>query len=498
MLGEKKIRVLIVAFLCACLTASLIPAVPAATTRVNTGPVNITAVNVSMQVTHTIQPVITGRVAVVTTRTTVPRVTIRETIGRVPAEIGNQAARVTPTPSPSALPTIRKAGTDLVADIPAREIRNLPGSGVNATGKAVANLSGRDSMGIAGAGVADLATRDRDALIKGEIYETRTGIENPVTGEVISPGEGNMLPGGLTMPGAEDRWNDRPGGAGGVLGGGKDWTGEGTPFNDNPLGNPMDDFLNGHGGNLPDPMDAFGRGRPVISSAEGGDQSGGDYSYLICGSDFLAVENQKSGKDECIIIEVVGGEITQESWSDFKELSEVWDDSGDGKGGSGTQGQQYEGEGGYTGGTGGSANDLTFGGARRGMGGIGSGGAGTDEDGLAYDTGGKVPVVLQKVGEYIARGGKLRGKGGYQPGDSGLGQDSGSATNRIAGLKKALDAQRFVIDADATSAERVPWWLEKKVSPGELAAVSQANAASAAGAPAAAAQGAGQAQAQGQ
>ena len=109
------------------------------------------------------------------------------------------------------------------------------------------------------------------------------------------------------------------------------------------------------------------------------------------------------------------------------------------------------------------------------------GGRDPGEAGLGQDTGGRMPARFEAIEKYVAQGGKVRGgKAGYQGGDSGLGQDvGGAAGKRISGLKKASDAQRFVIDPNAPNPDQIPWWLEEQVSPMDQASTAQVNAAQA-------------------
>ena len=105
------------------------------------------------------------------------------------------------------------------------------------------------------------------------------------------------------------------------------------------------------------------------------------------------------------------------------------------------------------------------------------GGRDPGEAGLGQDTGGRMPARFEAIGKYVAQGGKVRGgKAGYQSGDSGLGQDvGGAAESRISGLKKAIDAQRFIIDPNAPNPDQIPWWMREKVSPMGQASNAQVN-----------------------
>jgi hypothetical protein len=323
--------------------------------------------------------------------------------------------------------------------------------------------------------------------------ETTTGINDPRTGQDLSkdanPGFG--LPGGKDIskefPSAEQQWNDR---LKGTFAGGSDYLGDGTPFDDKPGSNPMDDFLGQHGGNIPDPLAAYGSGRSGFSPANDApadadpdyeaptvDSSGGTSATneeitlhsMLCGSDIIGKENIGKAGDDCIVIEIDGkGNFDTKMVNDFLD---VWEpkpkDSGD---------QQYEGEGGYTGGSGHSVNDLYIGSIGR-MTGKVVGGYDPGEVGVGKDTGGRLPAQFEAIGKYVSRGGKVHGKAGYQSGDSGHGQDiGGAAENNISGLKKAIDAQRFIIDPNARSDEEIPWWLREKVSPQDKASTAQLNA----------------------
>ena len=100
--------------------------------------------------------------------------------------------------------------------------------------------------------------------------------------------------------------------------------------------------------------------------------------------------------------------------------------------------------------------------------------------GLGQDTGGRMPARFEAIEKFVARGGKVRAKAGYQGSDSGLGQDvGGAAERRVSGLKKAHDSQRFVIDPNAVNPDQIPWWLQEKVSPLNQASAAQVNGAQA-------------------
>lgn len=315
--------------------------------------------------------------------------------------------------------------------------------------------------------------------------ETTTGTKDPRTGQDLSknanPGFG--LPGGKDLskefPSAERQWNDRLKGS---LGGGSDYLGEGTPFDDKPGSNPMDDFLGQHGKNIPDPLAGQGKGRSGFSPAQDAPGTGSvtvgqvtmeEDTRIICASDYVSPKDSGAKKDECIAVEYDrdGGFKTETDRKMAVDFWRKWMPKG------GSSGQQYEGEGGYTGGGGHSANDLYIGSNGR-MTGKVVGGRDPGEAGLGKDTGGKMPALFEAIGKYVAQGGKVRGgKAGYQGNDSGLGQDTGGAAEkRISGLKKATDAQRFIIDPNAPNPEETPWWLREKVSPMGQASTAQVNA----------------------
>ena len=237
---------------------------------------------------------------------------------------------------------------------------------------------------------------------------------------------------------------------------------DGTPFDDKPGSDPADDFLKQHGGNFGDPLAGSGSGRAGFSPANDGavngsnsvgqgpsdqqgtaDQSGGSTATgegnglggtrIYCGSDYAGTENLGKKGDDCVAIEYdgEGNYKTQEDEKMHREFmfnwmptAEDWNES-----------QQYEGEGGYTGGGGRGANNLNFGSARR-MAGKVVGSSDQDAAGLGHDTGGRKPARFEAIEKFVARGGKVRGKAGYQGGDSGLGQDvGGAAGQRISELK---------------------------------------------------------------
>ena len=317
--------------------------------------------------------------------------------------------------------------------------------------------------------------------------ETTTGIKDPQTGRDLSknanPGFG--LPGGKNInkefPSAEQQWNDRIHGA---LGGGSDYLSDGTPFDDKPGSSPLDDFLGQYGANIPDPLAGQGNGRagyspaqdaPIQDSSNGSSVTVGEItfgsSYIICASDFVSPKDSGAKTDECIEVQYDRDDGFKTD-TDRKMAVDFWLKWGP----KGTNDQQYEGEGGYTGGSGHSINDLYIGSVGR-MTGKVVGGTDMGEAGLGKDTGSKLPANLEAIGNYVSRGGKAHGKGGFQNDNSGLGQDiGGAAENTVSRLKKAIDAQRFVVDPDARSGEEIPWWMREKVSPLWQASASQLNA----------------------
>jgi hypothetical protein len=345
---------------------------------------------------------------------------------------------------------------------------------------------------------------DKAGLSKQRLQETTTGTKDPRTGQDLSknanPGSG--LPGGKDLgkefPSAEKQWNERMKGA---LGGGLSDLSDGTPFDDKPGSNPADDFLKQHGGNIPDPLAGSGSGRSGFSPASNSTNG----SSMLCLSDYVGKDKLGKAGDFCAIIDVDGeGEPMTDADKGIRDLffGAVFEVSApipkEGKGGSsgsggkgdkggkggkggkvgkGSKGQQYEGEGGYTGGGGHSANDLYIGTNGRMTGKVvGSrdhGGAG-----LGQDTGGSMPARFEAIEKFVAQGGKVRAKAGYQGSDSGLGQDvGGAAERRVSGLKKAHDAQRFVVDPNAVNPDQIPWWLQEKVSPLNQASSAQVNGA---------------------
>ena len=319
-------------------------------------------------------------------------------------------------------------------------------------------------------------------LLRERFQETTTGTKDPRTGQDLSknanPGSG--LPGGKDLskefPSGEKRWNDRLKGS---LGGGSDCVGDGTPFDDKPGSNRVDDFLSRHGGNIPDPLAGQGKGRSGFSPADDAPGSGSvtvgqitmEDTRIICASDYVSPKDSGAKRDECIAVEYDrdGGFKTD---VDRKMLIDFWRKWMP----KGSSDQQYEGEGGYTGG-GRSANDLYVGSAGR-MTGKVPGGHDAGEAELGKDTGGRMPALVEAIGKYVAQGGRVHGgKAGYQGSDSGHGQDiGGAAEKRISGLKKATDAQRFSIDPNAPNPEEIPWWLREKVSPMGQASTAQVDA----------------------
>ena len=482
--------------ICLCIAllciAALVMTVSAATSRTVPGNVQLVAVNVSPQVTPGVPAA--GRITVVTTPPVLQRVVIVTTVTTIP--VVNKPRIIPGVTIPTTQPTLqlvvvqpRSANTTLIDN------GTIPGP----------NVISVENRQVIAMNPAEITGEDRK--------ETTGGVQNPKTGEVLSPDTppGSGLTGGdfgNKMPSGEDQWNNRFGnaGAGDVT--------SGTPFDSNPLSNPMDGFFNQFGGNLPDPLSAYGSGRSGISPAEAG--SNGFGGEVVEGSSSTpgtngfggeVVEGSSStpgtngfggevveGSSSTPGTNGFGGEVVGTSSSSSGAAGGKAADGGnsgfrlpgtnkyyyfeyDQSGSSGSHDQQYEGEGGYAGGTGHSANDLTVGSTGR-MTGNGVGGTDPGDAGLGKDTGGKTPALFVAIEKYMAQGGKVRGvKGGYQPGDSGQGQDiGGTSEGRIFGLKNALGARRFIIDPDATYAEQVPWWMEKVVSPGEQTGAAQVNA----------------------
>jgi hypothetical protein len=332
--------------------------------------------------------------------------------------------------------------------------------------------------------------------------ETTPGLKDPRTGKDLSKDPASGLPGGKDIskqfPSAEKQWNDRIKGS---LGGGGDYLNDGTPFDDKPGSDPMDDFFSQHAGNIPDPLAAFGSGRSSFSPAD--DTSGGSgkankyvgekvgqimdsgkankdvgesiadnllvYSSMFCASDYVGKENL-FGRDDCIIIAHTGNNRSLESPTHAVDFVRQWFPN------KGLRDQQYEGEGGYTGGGGRSANDLYVGSTAR-MTGKVVGGRDPGAAGLGQDTGARMPAICEAIEKYVSLGGKVRGgKSGFQGTDSGLGQDlGGTAEKRISGVKKALDAQRFSVDRNMPNPDEVPWQLREVVSPTVQASAAQAS-----------------------
>jgi hypothetical protein len=370
--------------------------------------------------------------------------------------------------------------------------KNIAGK-LNLNTVATKNAVGKLNINtIAVKSLADKMNLKTAKLSQERLHETTTGTKDPRTGQDLSknanPGFG--LPGGKDLskdfPSAEQQWNDRLKGS---LAGGTDYLGQGTPFDDTPGSNPTDDFLNQHGANIPDPLAGYGQGRSGFSPAQDEpagddpdyeapavDSSGGTSATneeitlhsMLCGSDIIGKENIGKAGDECIVIEIDGkGNFDTKMVNDFLK---DWLPKG-------SSDQQYEGEGGYIGGSGHSANDLYIGTNAR-MTGKGVGGRDPGDAGLDKDTGGKTPARFEAIEKFVAQGGKVRGvKAGFQSGDSGHGQDiGGAAENKISGLKKISDAQRFIIDPNASNPEEIPWWLREKVSPMAKANTAQVNA----------------------
>ena len=452
-----------------CITA-LAMTVSAAPPRAVPGNVQPVTVNVSPVATQTIQ-MVPERIVVVTTTTVSEQTRVVTTT--VPVFVDRDNANIAPVttkPTPASLVVQARSVNTTVRN-------NGPDAGiVTVENKPVKTVNPTD-------------------LSKERTQETTTGTKIPWTGQDLSkdanPGYG--LPGGKDiskeLPSGEDRLKGR---GNGVLGAGSDYLGQGTPFDKNPNSNSMDDFLNQHGGNIPDPLEAYGKSRSGISPADPGSSSSGEHagndqpatatteagSTIICGSDYIGVENMGKNKDECYVIEFdsSGGFKTEADRKNAVDLILKWMPK---EKGTSSGDQQYEGEGGYVGGGGSSPNDILVGSTGR----IKGTGIGRDpgDAGLGKDTGGKTPVLLEAIGKYVAQGGKVHGaSGGYKPGDSGQGNDiAGTSENRVSGLKNAINAKRFIFDPDTMTGEEVPWWMEKVVSPNTMSTqqtAAQANA----------------------
>ncbi|MHB8898829.1 MAG: hypothetical protein ACYC6Y_08800 [Thermoguttaceae bacterium] len=344
-----------------------------------------------------------------------------------------------------------------------------------------ANLSAsrHPSMSSPVASGLKLSSANASQLSKDRFHKTTTGVKDPWTGRSLSNHDnlGHGLPGGHDLskdfPSAEQRWNNR---FKGPLGGGTDYLGQGTPFDKKPGSSPMDDFLGQHGANLPDPLAASGTGRTGASPAQDGEGTGsvtwGEITVdhgttsVICASDYMSAADLGSAGDECAVVQLDGqGDFKTEADRQIaNDFLSKWVPGG-------SNGQQYEGEGGYNGGGGHSANDLTFRPAGP-LGGRKVGGRDPGDAGLGQDSGERLPAQMEAINKYLAQGGKIRGaKAGFQGTDSGLGQDvGGAAAGRVSALKNALDAQRFVADPNARPADEMPWWIQEKVAPATQAA----------------------------
>ena len=139
----------------------------------------------------------------------------------------------------------------------------------------------------------------------------------------------------------------------------------------------------------------------------------------LVASDYIPVADLGKAGDNCVVINYDGDDGFKTE-SDRKTAVDFWNEWVP----KGSNGQQYEGEGGYTGGGGRGANDLNFGSARR-MAGKVVGSRDPGGAGLGQDTGGRMPARFEAIEKFVARGGKVRAKAGYQGSDSGLGQDVG-------------------------------------------------------------------------
>jgi hypothetical protein len=444
------------------LVGALVLPAAAETVRIAPGNPDLVAVNTSPQAPPAVQP--TRERVVVVPSTPAPQRTMAVTTvpTTVPAGNGRQGVSV--------ITTVTIRPTQAQAVLPARVVNGSAGSPGTGKDSGAALVVSRHVTDVNPAGIA------------GEgVQETTAGVKDPRTGDIIPEDKGAGLPGagtGTTMPSAADQWNNRFGASGAG-----DFTG-GTPFDKNPGSNSMDGFFGTYGGNIPDPLAAYGTGRPGTSpaeSADSGGSSGDDMSVTTNedGSFTLWVPVGEGADREFYLIEFdAQGNLKTDDGTTAQGTSNSAGTTSNqiglgttdpSKGGS--RGQQYEGEGGYTGGSGHSANDIMVGSSGR-MTGKVPGTYDPGSPGLGQDTGGKTPALFQAIEKYVAQGGKVRGgTAGYQPGDSGLGQDTGgNQGSRVSGLKKAINSQRFVIDPDTRYVEQVPWWLEKKVSPREMSA----------------------------
>ncbi len=313
-------------------------------------------------------------------------------------------------------------------------------------------------------------------------------MKNPWTGQDLSqnanPGSG--LPGGMDLgkafPSGQQQWNDRVSGA---LGGGSDYLGQGTPFGSTPGSDPANDFLNQHGGSIPDPLAAAGKDSSGVSPVDDdqtqndqnqngqtqNDQNQNDQNQndnekgsvtvgeikllsMLCGSDIIGKENIGKDGDECIIVEYGNNDNFNVTMAN--NFLRDWLPKG-------THDSQEDGEGGCGGGY--TTHDLNIGSIGR-MTGKAGGDRDPGQPGLGQDTGRKMPARIEAIGKYVAQGGKVLGKAGYQGSDSGHGQDMGGlAEGKISDMEKAIDAQRFIVDPNAKDPEQAPWWIQKVVSP---------------------------------
>jgi hypothetical protein len=460
--------------LCMALIGIVLMIMPAAAATGRTAPVGVPpiTVNVSPAATQAVSPAL-ERIAIVTATPAPQRTTVVTTVTTRPV-----------VDEPQVIPS--------VTTIAARTA--LPDTVVNGTSGTAGSTPGKE---VVSADIHRVVTISPGEVIRDGQPGTQTGVKDPKTGEEIPVDKSKGLPGGGIsgqMPSAEDQWNNRFGA------GGNGELGSGTPFDNNPFSNPMDDFLNQHGGNIADPVEAYGSSGAGISPAEGAEGAEGsswdvstttneDGSYTV----WVSVDNGGDQGREYILLEFDaegnsknGGGDTQFSENSIGVESRMMQQGEtDPVKGLGSRGQQYEGEGGYTGGTGHSANDLVIGGSRRITGKV-PGSYDPGNAGLGQDTGSTMPAVFGAIETYVSQGGKVRGKGGYQPGEAGLGQDTGGGQNRVTGLKNAIAAQRFIIDPNARYAEQIPWWLERKVSPTTVNAAAGINGMQAGAVPGAA------------
>ena len=332
---------------------------------------------------------------------------------------------------------------------------------------------------------------------------TNQGIRTPIlgipdlrTGRDLSNGNpGSGLPGvpSTGFPSGAQQWNDR---INGFLSGGNGDLGTGMPFGSNPWSDPVGDFFNQHGSNIPDPLAASGKSGLGLSPAdEGSDENSTDGASkessndtgkgsvtvpsdeiwvvpgtmsVVCGSDVSPPSDfAPGGTDGCAVIQY-NDDGSFKSDADRQiaiDYINTWYSKGNGKdNGNGNKEPVDDGQGGC-GGDGLRVGDLNGGSAAQ-MTGKVVGGHNTDGPGLGQDTGHKMPGPIDAIGKYIARGGKVIGKAGYQGSDSGHGQDiGGAAADKVSAVQKAIEAHQFDVNPNAAPEDQIPWWIQAVVSP---------------------------------